>query len=550
MNNLKLLLLFTPLLFPLSTEAAGPVAPNAGSILQQVQPPPSQAPSSNGTGLTIEQEGVGKLPPSSPFEVKTLQISGNALFGTEILHKLVADAEGQTITLSRLDELIARITNFYHDHGYPLARAYIPAQSIHAGVVQIAIIEARYGNVKIDNHSNVKDSLLNLTIAPLKEGQPIEQMGIDRALLLLSDIPGLEVNATLKPGDTVGSSDLFLETTPGAVFAGNLALDNYGNRSTGRERASSALTFYNPLHYGDYLSLNVLTSGNELNYGRIAYDSILNGQGAHLGGSYSSLHYILGDTFSSLDGHGTAQVESLWMKQPLVRSKDANLYGQIQLDHMLLRDETITTQSDRHLNNWTASLSGDSRDGYLSLEANNTWNASWTAGHVGFDNPATQSSEAQGKFTKLNVNLARLQRLSQKNALYLNFVAQGANVNLDASQKFSIGGAETVRAYDMNAVSGDTGYILTTELRRDVGFAWQSQIQAVAFIDTAHTMINKYMLTGANSATLTGAGIGFNWTGSKLWFAKTYVATPIGSTPALVGPSSSVRAWIEIAKEF
>ena len=39
--------------------------------------------------------------------------------------------------------LAARITDFYHSHGYPLARAMIAAQAIRAGVVEIEIIEAR-----------------------------------------------------------------------------------------------------------------------------------------------------------------------------------------------------------------------------------------------------------------------------------------------------------------------------------------------------------------------------------------------------------------------
>ncbi|PUA19125.1 POTRA domain-containing protein [Glaciimonas sp. PCH181] len=55
------------------------------------------------------------------------------MFDTAVLHALVADAEGQTMSLSRLDELVARISNYYHSKGYPLARAIVPAQSIVSG---------------------------------------------------------------------------------------------------------------------------------------------------------------------------------------------------------------------------------------------------------------------------------------------------------------------------------------------------------------------------------------------------------------------------------
>src|SRR6266481_2094235 len=82
------ILLFSFLSSP--AHAAGVAVPNAGTILQQAQPVTPQTPSPNETGLTIEQPNGGTLPPSAPFEVKTIQITGNTLFDTATLHKLVA----------------------------------------------------------------------------------------------------------------------------------------------------------------------------------------------------------------------------------------------------------------------------------------------------------------------------------------------------------------------------------------------------------------------------------------------------------------------------
>ena len=103
----------------------------------------------------------------------------------------------------------------------------------------------------------------------------------------------------------------------------------------------------------------------------------------------------------------------------------------------------------------------------------------------------------------------------------------------------------------MGAISADTGYMLTAELRHDLGQDWQGQWQAVAFVDNSQVTVNKNVwVAGTNSATLTGAGVGLNWTGPYLWSARTYVATVVGSTPVLVGTTSSARAWIEIGKAF
>ena len=549
--------LFAALLvaFP-ALAAAQPVAPGAGAILQQIQPVTPPAPSSTGTGLTIERGDGAKLPPGAPFLVKTLQITGNTLFDTSTLHALVADAEGKNLTLSQVGELAARITGYYQSRGYPLARAIIPAQTIAAGIVRIEVIEARYGQISLDNRSRVNNSLLQATLSPLQSGQVIGQTGLDRTLLLLSDIPGVLVGATLKPGQTVGTSDLLVDSTPGLAVTGNLVLDNYGNRYTGRPRIGGTVNVINPLQHGDVLSVTGLSSGSGMNYGRITYESLLNGQGTRIGGSYAALRYELGEPLAALKANGTARLTSLWAKHPLVRSRDANLYGQIQYDGKQLKDRVDTSgiRTDRHLDNWTLSLAGDA----LLFGGINSWNLGWTSGRVGFDDSAAQLADAatariQGGFSKWNANLARLQSLSPKNALYLAFSGQWANTNLDSAEKMSAGGPSTVRAYDTGALSGDTGYLATAELRHDLGTGtgWGGQWQAVAFMDSARVTVNKNAwVAGTNSATLSGAGVGLNWAGPNQWRAKAYIATRLGSTPALVASSSSTRAWVELSKRF
>ncbi|MBC7598491.1 MAG: ShlB/FhaC/HecB family hemolysin secretion/activation protein [Polaromonas sp.] len=537
-----------------AAQTAQPVAPGAGVILQQIQPVTPPAPSSTGTGLTIERGDGAKLPLGAPFLVKTLQISGNTLIDTPTLHALLADAEGKNLTLSQLGELASRITGYYQSRGYPLARAIIPAQTIASGIVRIEIIEARFGQTSLNNRSQVNNSLLQATLSPLQSGQVISQTGLDRTLLLLSDIPGVLVGATLKPGQTVGTSDLLVDTTPGPAVTGNLVLDNYGNRFTGRARIGSTVNVINPLQHGDVLSVTGLSSGSGMNYGRITYESLLNGQGTRVGGSYAALRYELGEPLASLNAHGTARVGSLWAKHPLVRSRDANLYGQIQYDGKQLRDRVDTSgiRTDRHLDNWTLSLSGDA----LLLGGINSWNLGWTSGRVGFDNSAAQLADAataktQGGFSKWNANFARLQSLSPKNALYLAFSGQWASTNLDSAEKMSVGGPSTVRAYDVGALSGDTGYLATAEFRHDLDSAWNGRWQAVAFVDTARVTINKNVwVPGTNSAALSGAGVGLNWEGPNQWRAKAYIATRLGSTPTLVASSASTRTWVELSKRF
>lgn len=542
---------------PLATLAADPGIPDAGSILQQIQPSVPPLPSTSGTGLTIKQGDDSKLPPSAPFLIQSIQIVGNTLFDTSILLELVADARGQMLTLPQLGELVARITAYYQSKGYPLSRAIIPAQTIDLGVVRIEVLEARYGKVNLDNTSRVNSDLLQATLTPLQSGQAIGQVEMDHALLLLSDITGVVVNATLKPGEAVGTSDFLVETTPRPAISGHVVLDGYGNRYTGRARIGGTLNVNNPLHHGDTLSVSGLSSGSGMRYGRLAYESLLNGQGTRLGGAYSALNYTLGDPLAALNAHGAAKVASLWAKHPLIRSRDLNLYGQIQYDGLQLRDrvDASAIRMDRSLANWTLNLTGDARDTF-GAGGINTWSLGLTTGRVGFDDNAAELADAatartHGNFSKWNANLARLQALGARDTVYIAVSGQWSNTNLDASQKMSVGGPYTVRAYDMGAASGDSGYVVSAEYRHDLSQARGGQWQVVAFIDSANVTVNRNTwTTGENSASLSGAGVGLNWSGRGQWFAKMFVATPIDSIPKLVGNTNSKRAWVEVSRRF
>src|SRR5580692_8094985 len=113
-------------LLPLLLHAAQPGVPGAGSILQQTQPVLPPVPSGTETGLAIIQSGGGIAPPSAPFAVKSFELTGNTAFDTPTLHALIANAEGKSLTLPQLDQIAARITEYYLNHGHLLDRAIIP----------------------------------------------------------------------------------------------------------------------------------------------------------------------------------------------------------------------------------------------------------------------------------------------------------------------------------------------------------------------------------------------------------------------------------------
>lgn len=542
-------------------QAAGPVTPGAGAILQQIEQGPSPEPSSSETGLTIQQsQGAVNLPATESIQVDAIKIIGNTSFTEETLHLLVMSGEGLRLNLSQMNELATRITTYYQSHGYTLARAVIPAQTIQNKVLTIEVIEAHYGKVTLENHSRVNDGLIQKTLAPLQAGQLIEQGSMDHHLLLLSDIPGLMSQSSLGPGELVGTSDLLVQATTPQMVVGSVALDNYGNTYTGRVRAGGSVSVLDPLHNGDVLSISGLSSGQGMNYADINYESWVDGYGTRVGAGYSALKYILEGALANLNGNGTAGIASVWVKQPFLRSIDVNVNGKVELDNMQLQDNLNNNviQTPRTLNDVAFSLSGDYKDLYLSGGVN-TWNLSGTAGQVGFNTGLAQQRDmaglgTQGSFVKWNGVFNRVQTINESNELYASVSGQWANTNLDPSQQMIAGGPYSVRAYEMGVLSGDSGYLGTLELRHEMGALWNGQWQSMVFVDSEHLTINTNpgKIIGVNNATLSGAGLGLNWSGPKQLTVITYIATPIGATPTLlfVSGRQSELGWVRVSKGF
>ncbi|MFD2408105.1 ShlB/FhaC/HecB family hemolysin secretion/activation protein [Azorhizophilus paspali] len=68
--------------------------------------------------------------------------------------------------------------------------------------------------------------------------------------------PGVEVRSTLRPGASVGTTDLIVETHPAPLLSDSLDADNHGNRFMGQNRLGLTLNLNSPLGLGDLLTVS------------------------------------------------------------------------------------------------------------------------------------------------------------------------------------------------------------------------------------------------------------------------------------------------------
>ncbi|WP_300654799.1 ShlB/FhaC/HecB family hemolysin secretion/activation protein [Pseudomonas sp.] len=549
--------------FALLTLSSGVFAaqfPDAGSQLQQLPPSPTLEKAE--PEIRVEQSQVPAIPAaeSVKIQVNSLHLTGQSRYSEAELLELTGFTAGEELSLGELQLMSARIADFYHKNGYFVAQAYLPAQEIKEGAVTIAVVEGRYGDISLRNQSNLSDRLANGTLEGLHSGDVIDSAPLESRLLLLSDIPGVDVKSTLVPGASVGAADLIVDVTPGQRVTGSIDADNAGNYYTGEYRLGATLNINNLAGQGDVATLRALHGFDGLNYGRAAYQMQFGK--ATAGVAYSRMEYELGKGFSDLDANGTADIASVFASYPLLRSRRSNLYAQLGYDYKTFEDRIDAVSPaqviDKNIHVLMASLHGNHRDD-LGGGGLTAASLTWSSGVLDIETPEAHDIDAatarsNGHYDKLGLHVMRLQQITDRVSLYGAVSGQVASKNLDSSEQMSLGGMYGVRAYPQGEAFGDEGYLATLEARlllpqfseRQVG-----QVHLIGFADTGTVKLNKNPWDGSdNSRTLSGAGVGVNWIENNNFSVKAYYAHKLGSEEATAAPDEDGRLWVQLVKYF
>ena len=116
-----------------------------------------------------------------------------------------------------------------------VASVQIPPQSIETGELTLQVITARITEIRVRGTPGPYRRVLEERLQQLKSLDPLNERDAERSLLLAGDMPGLDVQLSLRPagtqpGDVIG--DLQITYRPFTLL-GNV--QNYNSRQLGRE---------------------------------------------------------------------------------------------------------------------------------------------------------------------------------------------------------------------------------------------------------------------------------------------------------------------------
>ena len=462
---------------------------------------------------TVKAKHTGS---TATFELKGIKLEGATVYGEEQLQPLYASKLGTKVTLDDLNQIAADITAYYRNHGYILTRAIVPPQKANDGVFTLRIVEGFVNDVRLTGDvGKGNDDLLNAYAEKIRNAKPLNSETLERYLLLMQDLPGVEARAVLAPDDKVqGATDVIITITRRTV-QGAVSLDNRAGTYLGNEEATASVFLNNLIGRDDQTQLRVSNSifdRSDMLFGEVRHTEPVDTEGTTVSFAANKVRTEPGGNLKDLDIHGDSGAFSLSATHPFIRSRRENWY--VNTD-FTFRDVEVDTlglslykDKTRVLTLGTAYDFVDSWAGINKLETSVGHGFNWDTGEG-----ANDRSRANGNtdFTKMNGKVTRIQPIYGPFSLFASASGQYAYQALLASEEFTVGGSEFGSAYDPAEISGDSGVAARAELQfnQSVDSEYMPQYQLYTFYDIGKVW-NRDAIVGTEDShdSLASAGVG------------------------------------------
>jgi hemolysin activation/secretion protein len=444
--------------------------------------------------------------------VKGYILSGNTLLNETLIQPAIQQWTNKEVSFGDLKDVTVAIQDLYGRNGR-IAQANIPPQNIVDGMIRIDILEAKMGEVIIDQAEPNKTLRVDLEnvkryFGKTSDGTPfIDTKPLERSLILLNELPGVRADGEFAPGKNVGESDYRVQVSDGPYFTGQAVLSNNGSYSTGVVQGIVNMYLNNISGIGDQATLDFVQSWGS-SYGQLGYSIPVGYDGWRVGLQGNYLYYQTLESWNTTQSSGTSNSLGINAVYPWLRDRGDSSNLRFSVDKRNYNNESSGFQvSDYGINSFSTAMNGSFAD---SVQSSVNYNLTATFGKVTINDSAQLSADTvgpqtAGNYAKLSLNVSRTQNLEfLPNTVWLiSASGQLANKNLNSSEQIYLGGPYAVRAYPVAQGGGSQGVILTNELLHKVDGQWQIGV----FGDVGY--IQQFVNTYTNWQGLTNADNGY-----------------------------------------
>lgn len=410
----------------------------------------------------IEIEEVQKIEGEKTFLIKKIDLIGFETLPLEKFSPILEQYENKELSLTDLKSIAKELEQVYLNNNI-IAAVVVPPQEITNGVATLQIIEAKFGELKIQDHKYFRKNRLKY-YWKIPKGDVIRYDRISKSIQLMNKNPDREVKAALQAGTEPKTTDVVLTAKTSLPLHFTSTFDNAGSISTGKGRQGYGIKNNNFLGLDDILIVGD-TFGNHFN-GWYAYHSIpISPNGTTLLYGYSHSESRPKKEFTSTALNSFADNTSIAIYQDLYKKDENKGVVFVEFD---AKDKTVKMNTGVY-----------SRDRFRILKFGGDFNfrglgsllnvspelsqGLTTFGASSVGNPLA-SRGAKTDFTKFVLGLRYRKILPANIQFNARLKGQVASTKLAPQEEFGLGGIDSVRGYPESDYLADNAIIESVEL--------------------------------------------------------------------------------------
>jgi len=451
------------------------------------------------------------------------------------------------ITLGTIETVADRITRFYRERGFILAKAYIPKQEVRDGVVTLTLLLGTLGEVEVSGNEIYDSEYLASTFDNML-AMPVTSDVVEENLYLINDFPGLVATGYFEPGAQVGDTKLNLQVKAEKSYDFNARMDNHGSEQTGQYRLYAEGLLNNLLGFADQLQIAGLVTGQPSNttFGQLRYSTRLFSPSLSLSTGISTNDFVLGpgnsEAVNSLELFGQTTQKDVTLSYRFKRSRTASYYGDLIFEEIEseLRIGSFEDQGNSGLDDIVENISMVFTFDVLDEEDKILHQGDFRILSGQFALGAEEGQDEEFQIFNANYTLLTFWEIPYFEAstrIIYRASLQYASSPLSSINQFTLAGPTRVRGYPVNQFSADNAFYTGVDLIFDAPEMFDmplgtSNLRRILnpfiFLDAAYgEVLSLVEDRESDTAQLFDVGIGFQFSYQNNFHGNLQFAFPL-----------------------
>jgi hemolysin activation/secretion protein len=478
----------------------------------------------------------GHTPAAAPneghFRFTQVHVTGAAHVSEAQIAALFDGLKGRAVSGAELSPVLDQVNALYAKAGYPLGRAFVPAQTIKNGVLTLHMVEGYVETIAVTADSEKLRALVARLAEPVTREKPLTKAALERTILLIQDIPGITLGSKFEDmNPATGGTRLVLEAKVQWATV-ELSMDNRANLPDLPLLPYAVGTFNDLLGWGDRLTVTALLSPRQKDYAYygVGFSSPVGDDGLILGLDGGWAQTLDSVSLRPFNIHAHSQRLAANGAYPVIRSKDENLNlrSSLYYEDAAYKLANSIFGDFAHDKNLALQLGGDySRS--LSPDLGIGGDLFLTQGIDGFTpEPHTRLHTIPG-FTKFRGDVRLAWQPITDVLLRLSATGQYSADSLIASEAVTFGGTSYGRGFDTAEITGNNGIGFSVQPEYRIGLDSGWSVTPYPLFDYAKTYNRAVDLLP--NGELVSAGVGARLSQDALGSLTVELAKPLNRAP-------------------